>query len=149
MKKLALAVIATAFIAIGHTPVSAQELPVECGEDSEFVGTQQDCIDFYRDVATTTTAVTTTTAATTTTITQVGAGGPTTTAPPTATTAAAPATATRAATTTTIAAASPAQGALPRTGGGISPLLGIGAALFVGGGITVVATRRRSTAGAN
>jgi|GEM_PF-2499034 len=38
---------------------------------------------------------------------------------------------------------------LPSTGSGVSPLLGMGAALLVGGGIVVVATRRRSTATAN
>lgn len=35
---------------------------------------------------------------------------------------------------------------LPRTGGGVSPILGIGALLFVGGGVIVVASRRRSGA---
>jgi len=48
-------------------------------------------------------------------------------------------------TTTTVAAVAPPQ-TLPRTGGGVSPILGIGALLFVGGGIVVVASRRRSTA---
>ena len=45
------------------------------------------------------------------------------------------------ATTTTIS-----QETLPKTGSGVSPILGIGAMLFVGGGIIVVATRRRSSA---
>src|SRR6056297_2172586 len=38
---------------------------------------------------------------------------------------------------------------LPRTGGGVSPILGIGALLFVGGGVIVVASRRRSSASAS
>ena len=47
-----------------------------------------------------------------------------------------------AATTTTVATSGP--GTLPRTGSGVSPILGIGALLFVGGGIVVVASRRRT-----
>ena len=56
----------------------------------------------------------------------VEAGGPTTTTP---------------ATTTTLA-----TGSLPRTGSGISPILGIGANSVVVGGIAAVAARRRQTA---
>jgi LPXTG-motif cell wall-anchored protein len=50
---------------------------------------------------------------------------------------------TTATTTTTVPVTVPA-GQLPRTGSGVSPILGIGALLFVGGGIVVVATRRRT-----
>ena len=46
-------------------------------------------------------------------------------------------------TTTTVPVTVPA-GSLPRTGSGVSPILGIGALLFVGGGIVVVASRRRT-----
>ena len=122
MKKLALAVIATAFIAISHSPASAQTpiTPVpddrllECGEsdgrtDVDGDGIADSCTEFY-------------VAAAPPVVEQV---------PPPATT------------TTTIPLAS---GPLPRTGSSVSPLLGFGAALLVGGGIIVVATRRRSTA---
>jgi LPXTG-motif cell wall-anchored protein len=44
---------------------------------------------------------------------------------------------------TTVPVTVPA-GQLPRTGSGVSPILGIGALLFVGGGIVVVASRRRT-----
>ena len=50
---------------------------------------------------------------------------------------------TTATTTTTVPVTVPA-GQLPRTGSGVSPILGIGALLFVGGGIVVVASRRRT-----
>lgn len=46
-------------------------------------------------------------------------------------------------TTTTVPVTVP-PGQLPRTGSGVSPILGIGALLFVGGGIVVVASRRRT-----
>ena len=46
-------------------------------------------------------------------------------------------------TTTTVPVTVPA-GELPRTGSGVSPILGIGALLFVGGGIVVIASRRRT-----
>lgn len=104
MKKLILAVTATAFLAIGHAPVNAQGIPVEC-VGGEFDGTEQECIAFYTEVAI---------------------------APPTTAT-----------TTTTVPVTVPA-GQLPRTGSGVSPILGIGALLFVGGGIVVVASRRRT-----
>ena len=68
MKKLALAVIATAFLAVGHGTVNAQELPAEC-ESGEFQGTEQECIDFYVEVLPPTTPAPTST--TTTTIVQV------------------------------------------------------------------------------
>ena len=51
---------------------------------------------------------------------------------------------TTATTTTTVPVTVPA-GQLPRTGSGVSPILGIGALLFVGGGIVVVASRRRTS----
>jgi LPXTG-motif cell wall-anchored protein len=104
MKKLIFAVIATAFLAIGHAPANAQGLPVEC-QSGEFDGTEQECIDFYTEVVV---------------------------APPTTVAA-----------TTTVPVTVPA-GELPRTGSGVSPILGIGALLFVGGGIVVVASRRRT-----
>ncbi len=123
MKKLALAVIATAFIAISHSPASAQtpiapvpdDRLVECGESDGRVdtppsdGIADSCTEFY-------------VAALPPVIEQV----PPTVAP-----------------TTTVPLAT---GPLPRTGSGVSPLLGAGAALLVGGGIIVVATRRRTTA---
>jgi LPXTG-motif cell wall-anchored protein len=125
MKKLAIAIAATAMIALGHGAANAQDVEpepivpvpenslVECGEsdgreDQNGDGIEDDCTDFYVEVL-----------------------PPTTPPPPAATTT----------TTTTVPPRS--QGPLPRTGSGISPLLGIGAALFVGGGIVVVATRRR------
>ena len=130
MKKLALAVITTAFIAIGYAPVSAQTtvppvLPgvtipdnrlVECGEsdgrtDTNGDGIADSCVEFY-------------VAALPPVIQQV---------PPVVTT------------TTVVLATGP----LPRTGSSVSPLLGLGGALLVGGGIIVVATRRRSTATAS
>jgi LPXTG-motif cell wall-anchored protein len=48
------------------------------------------------------------------------------------------------ATTTTTVPVTVPPGQLPRTGSGVSPILGIGALLFVGGGIVVVASRRRT-----
>jgi LPXTG-motif cell wall-anchored protein len=48
------------------------------------------------------------------------------------------------ATTTTTVPVTVPPGQLPRTGSGVSPILGIGALLFVGGGIIVVASRRRT-----
>ena len=132
MKKLALAVIATAFIAISHSPVSAQSAPdpeptktipderlVECGESDGRVdnppsdGIADSCVDFYISV---------------------GAAPPVIQQTPPLVT-----------TTTVVLATGP----LPRTGSSISPLLGLGGALLVGGGIIVVATRRRSTATAS
>ena len=129
MKKLALAVITTAFIAIGYAPVSAQSAPdpeptktipdsrlVECGEitgrtDTNGDGIADSCVEFY-----------------------VAASPPVVNqAPPVVTT------------TTVVLATGP----LPRTGSSVSPLLGLGGALLVGGGIIVVATRRRSTATAS
>lgn len=46
-------------------------------------------------------------------------------------------------TTTTVPVTIP-PGDLPRTGSGVSPILGIGAMLLIGGGIVVVASRRRT-----
>ena len=99
MKKIALAVIATAFLAIGHAPVSAQQLPAEC-ESGEFDGTEQECIEFYTDEAVVVLPPATT-------VVQQG-------------------------------------GTLPQSGSSVSPILGVGALLFVGGGIVLVASRRRS-----
>ena len=132
MKKLALAVIATAFIAISHSPVSAQTpdptvvpgvtlpLPVECDErdggspvDDQGRPNSPACVDFYLTVGQAPPVIQ-----------QV---------PPVVTT------------TTVVLATGP----LPRTGSSVSPLLGLGGALLVGGGIIVVATRRRSTATAS
>ena len=127
MKKLALAVIATAFIAISHSPVSAQtedpnnpvppELAVECGEsvgrqDGDLDGIDDRCVNFYLTVAQAPPVIP-----------QV----PPAAAPP---------------------VVAPEAG-LPRTGSSVSPLLSLAAALAVGGGIIVVATRRRSTATAS
>ena len=133
MKKLALAVITTAFIAIGYAPVSAQTtvppvLPgvtipdnrlVECGEITGRIdvnpadGIADSCVNFYISVAAAPPVIQQT--------------------PPVVTT------------TTVVLATGP----LPRTGSSVSPLLGFGGALLVGGGIIVVATRRRSTATAS
>ena len=132
MKKLALAVITSAFIAIGYAPVSAQTtvpdpnpigtIPdnrlVECGEitgrtDTNNDGIADSCVDFYLTVGQAPPVIQ-----------QV---------PPVVTT------------TTVVLATGP----LPRTGSSVSPLLGLGGALLVGGGIIVVATRRRSTATAS
>ena len=136
MKKLALAVITTAFIAIGYAPVSAQSAPdpeptktipdsrlVECGEitgrtDTNGDGIAESCVEFY-----------------------VAAGPPVVNQAPPVVNQAPPAV-----TTTTVVLAT---GPLPRTGSSVSPLLGLGGALLVGGGIIVVATRRRSTATAS
>ena len=51
--------------------------------------------------------------------------------------------------TTTTTTEVVSQAPLPETGSSISPILGIGAALLIGGGLVVVATRRRSTASAH
>jgi LPXTG-motif cell wall-anchored protein len=50
------------------------------------------------------------------------------------------------ASTTTAAVAVDPPGNLPRTGSGVSPILGIGALLLIGGAVVVVASRRRSSA---
>lgn len=47
--------------------------------------------------------------------------------------------------TTTVPVTVPPVG-LPKTGSSVSPILGLGALLVIGGGFVVVATRRRSTA---
>jgi LPXTG-motif cell wall-anchored protein len=118
MKKLALAVFATALIGFGHAPANAQTPPptikpippedvVECGESDVIT---VNCQEYYFEAV-----------------------PPTTPAP---------------ATTTTISAQIP-PGPLPSTGSGVSPILGIGAALLVGGGVVVVASRRRSSATAH
>ena len=119
MKKLALAVIATAFIAIGHSPVSAQTTPpLVCSERDNGspvengIPTAGVCADFY-----------------------VGA------APPVAPPVVAP--------PAVLPPAVVPPAGLPRTGSSVSPLLSLAAALAVGGGIIVVATRRRSTATAS
>ena len=106
MKKLAIAIAATAMIALSHAPVNAQtDEPGECAErDTATV----DCEEFYVEVL-----------------------PPTTPAPST--------------TTTTLVASQP-PGGLPKTGSGVSPILGMGAAMLAGGGIIVVASRRRRTA---
>lgn len=59
-----------------------------------------------------------------------------------------PTTSAPATTTTSTVAVSP-PGEIPKTGSGVSSILGVGATLLVGGGIVVVATRRRSTAPAH
>ena len=124
MKKLALAVIATAFIAIGHSPVSAQTSPPVCSErdngsplDGDGIPTDPVCADFYVAAA-----------------------------PPVAPPAVAPPAVAPPAVLPPVVV--PEVG-LPRTGSSVSPLLGLGGALLVGGGIIVVATRRRSTATAS
>lgn len=53
---------------------------------------------------------------------------------------------TTAETTTTSQAVAPPYVILPKTGSGISSVLGIGALLLIGGALIVVAARRRSTA---
>lgn len=53
---------------------------------------------------------------------------------------------TTAQTTTTSVAVNPPFIVLPKTGSGISSVLGIGALLLIGGALIVVAARRRSTA---
>ena len=119
MKKLALAVIATAFIAIGHSPVSAQTSPPVCSErdngsplDGNGIPTDPVCANFYVAAA-----------------------------PPVAPPAVAP--------PAVLPPVVVPEVGLPRTGSSVSPFLSLGAALAVGGGIIVVATRRRSTSTAS
>jgi LPXTG-motif cell wall-anchored protein len=140
MKKLILAFAAVAFIGFGGAAVSAQtppttlpgagETPDVCKEWDGVSPIPAPCVDFYIEEATTTTAATTTT-----TISEEVEPPPT----PTTTISEEVAPPTTVAPTTTVPA-----GSLPRTGSGVSPILGIGALLFVGGGIVVVATRRRT-----
>jgi len=142
MKKFIITATAIVFIGIGGSPAFAQTpapippvlpgvtlpLPIECSEqdvnapDTDGDGIPNACVNFY--------------------ITQAGLPPVSVQVPPVG--AQVPPVVTT--TTTTIVLAT---GPLPRTGSGVSPLLGMGAALLVGGGIIVVATRRRSMATAN
>jgi LPXTG-motif cell wall-anchored protein len=126
MKKFIIAATAVAFIGIGGSPAFAQSDPepiVPIPEDSLVeCGESDGRTDVNGDgIADACLEF------------YVEAAPPTTVAPSTTT-------------TTTIAIV---QGPLPETGSGVSPILGMGAALLIGGGLVVVATRRRSTATAN
>ena len=120
MKKLILAFATVAFIGFGGTAVSAQTPPttIPGSADTPEVCKEWDGISPIPEICTDFYI-------------EVAVGPPTTVAvaPPT--------------TTTTVPVTVPA-GQLPRTGSGVSPILGIGALLFVGGGIVVVASRRRT-----
>jgi len=141
MKKFIITATAIAFIGIGGSPAFAQTpapnppvlpgvtlpLPIECSErtggspvDGQGRPISPNCVNFYIAVA----------------------GLPPVVAPPVAL----PPAVVPAVVPPVLV---PSTATLPSTGSGVSPLLGMGAALLVGGGIVVVATRRRSTATAN